>query len=173
MRRAPGRPSCSPPATPPGRRDAAGTSADGLDAIGAGLQAAFSRSLQGRALAEGGKRKEAIEVLREAERALDECGSVRTRDEARRELRKLGARSESRGKAAAEDSGIGSLTRRELEIAELIRDRLTNPEIAAKLFLSQKTVESHIRNTFMKLGVSSRVEVARLVEREQREHSDD
>ena len=70
----------------------------------------------------------------------------RTRDEARRELRKLGARAESRGQAATEDSGIGSLTARELEIAELITDRLTNQEIAAKLFLSQKTVESHIRN---------------------------
>ncbi len=155
-----------------GAADAAGSSAAGLDTIGAALQAAFSRLVQGQALAAAGKRPEAIEALREAERVFDECGSVRTRDEARRELRKLGARSEARGKAAAEESGIGSLTKRELEIAELIRDRLTNPEIAAKLFLSQKTVESHIRNTFMKLGVSSRVEVARLVEREQREHGD-
>jgi ATP/maltotriose-dependent transcriptional regulator MalT len=153
-----------------GAAEAAAASAVALDMIGAALQAAFSRSLQGRALAVAEDRSQAIEVLREAERVFDECASVRPRDEARRELRKLGARAEARGKAAAGDSGIGALTGRELEIAELIKDRLTNTEIAAKLFLSQKTVESHIRNTFMKLGVSSRVEVARLVERERREH---
>ncbi len=44
-------------------------------------------------------------------------------------------------------------------------DRKTNPEIAAALFLSQKTVESHIRNMFIKLGVTSRVELARAVVR--------
>ena len=101
---------------------------------------------------------------------LDRCGSVRTRDEARRELRKLGARAEARGPSAGEESGVGSLSKRELEIAELITDRMTNNEIAEQLFLSKKTVESHIRNLFAKLGASSRVEVARIVERHQREH---
>jgi DNA-binding NarL/FixJ family response regulator len=43
-------------------------------------------------------------------------------------------------------------------------DRKTNPQIAAALFLSQKTVETHIRNMFRKLDVSSRVELARTVE---------
>jgi DNA-binding NarL/FixJ family response regulator len=94
---------------------------------------------------------------------------VRFRDEMRRELRKLGARAEVRGPATADDSGLASLTKREREIAELITDRLTNPQIASKLFLSKKTVESHIRNLFVKLGASSRVEVARIVERERRE----
>ena len=87
----------------------------------------------------------------------------------RRELRKLGARAEVRGPASAEDSGMASLTRRELEIADLITDRMTNPQIAEKLFLSKKTVESHIRNLFVKLGASSRVEVARIVESERRD----
>jgi DNA-binding CsgD family transcriptional regulator len=133
---------------------------------GAELQVAFARVLQGRGLAAAGERKEAVAVLREAERTLDRCGSLRVRDEARRELRKLGARAEPRGPAAAEDSGLGSLSKRELEIAELIAERLTNQQIADRLFLSKKTVESHIRNVFFKLGASSRVEVARTVERE-------
>ena len=113
--------------------------------------------------------EQAIATLRDAEAELDACGSLRVRDELRRELRKLGARAESRGPAAAGDTGIASLTKRELEIAELATDRKTNREIAAALFLSDKTVESHMRNIFHKLGVSSRVEVARAVERERRE----
>ena len=105
-------------------------------------------------------------MLRTAESELDICGSLRVRDEMRRELRKLGARAEKRGPAASGDSGIAALTKRELEIAGLVTDRKTNREIAAELFLSDKTVESHLRNVFVKLGVSSRVEVARAVERE-------
>jgi DNA-binding NarL/FixJ family response regulator len=43
--------------------------------------------------------------------------------------------------------------------------RKTNKEVAAELFLSEKTVESHLRNIFAKLGASSRVDVAHAVER--------
>ena len=61
------------------------------------------------------------------------------------------------------------MTGREREIARLVADRRTNAQIAAALFLARKTVETHIRNLFQKLGVSSRVEVARAVERFDRE----
>jgi DNA-binding NarL/FixJ family response regulator len=150
---------------------AANRSAEIAASVGARLQATFSRGLAGRALAAAGDRAAAIEALREAERDANESGSMRFRDEMRRELRKLGARAEVRGPATAEDAGMASLTKRELEIAELITDRLTNPQIAGKLFLSKKTVESHIRNLFVKLGASSRVEVARIVERDRRERA--
>ena len=108
-------------------------------------------------------------MLRRAERELGVCGSLRVRDETRRELRRLGARAEPRGPAAEGDSGLGSLTKRELEIATLATDRKTNREIAAELFLSGKTVESHMRHIFQKLGVSSRVEVARAIEHARRQ----
>ena len=49
-------------------------------------------------------------------------------------------------------------------MARLVVDRKTNPEIAAELFLSKKTVETHLRNIFRKIDVSSRVELARAVE---------
>jgi DNA-binding CsgD family transcriptional regulator len=62
-------------------------------------------------------------------------------------------------------TGLATLTGREQEIARLVADRRTNAQIAAALFLSPKTVETHIRNLFTKLGVSSRVEIARIVER--------
>jgi DNA-binding NarL/FixJ family response regulator len=52
-----------------------------------------------------------------------------------------------------------------LQIARLVVDRLTNAEIAAELFLSLKTIETHMHNMFNKLNVSSRVELARAVER--------
>ena len=77
----------------------AARSAEAAEAIGAQLHVAFSRSLQGRALAAAGERQEAVTVLRRAERELDECGSLRVRDETRRELRRLGARAETRGPA--------------------------------------------------------------------------
>jgi DNA-binding CsgD family transcriptional regulator len=112
-----------------------------------------------------------VQALREAERELDRCGSLRVRDELRRDLRRLGARAETRGPVAGGGSGVAALSAREHEIALLVTDRMTNREIAGTLFLSDKTVESHLRSIFVKLGVSSRVEVARAVERERREQS--
>ena len=78
----------------------------------------------------------------------------------------VSARGPSRAGRPPGESGVASLSKRELEIAELATDRMTNREIAAALFLSDKTIESHLRNIFHKLGVTSRVEVARAVERE-------
>ena len=86
-----------------------------------------------------------------------------------RELGKLGHRIHRRtrpGKPGA--AGIESLTGRELQVARLVADRKTNPQIAAELVLSQKTVETHLRNIFHKVDVSSRVGLARAIERADR-----
>jgi DNA-binding CsgD family transcriptional regulator len=64
---------------------------------------------------------------------------------------------------------VAALSGRELEVARLVVDRRTNREIAAELFLSVKTVESHLRNIFRKLDASSRVDVARVMERANRD----
>lgn len=63
---------------------------------------------------------------------------------------------------------LHTLTRRELQVARLVVDRRTNAEIAAALFLSQKTVETLVRNLFHKLGVSLQADIARAVERADR-----
>ena len=132
---------------------------------GAPVEAARSRLLAGTALAAAGDRDRAVALLRRAERDLDARGALRDRGEARRQMRQLGARTEPRGPSGAAGGGIESLSRREHEVATLVTARKTNKEVAAELFLSEKTVESHLRNIFAKLGASSRVDVAHAVER--------
>jgi DNA-binding NarL/FixJ family response regulator len=101
---------------------------------------------------------------------LHACDALKYRDAAEQELRRLGHRVHRRTRSGKADGvGVDSLTERECQVARLIVDRKTNPEIAAELFLSPKTVETHIRNMFRKLGVASRVEIARAIERADRE----
>jgi DNA-binding NarL/FixJ family response regulator len=136
---------------------------------GAVVEAALSRTIAGQGLACAGDRDAAIAELERAAADLDACGAPRHRDAAERELRKLGRQMHRRTRPGAPGaSGVASLTERELEVARLVVDRRSNREIAAELFLSLKTVESHMRNLFRKLDVSSRVDVARTIERANR-----
>jgi DNA-binding CsgD family transcriptional regulator len=131
--------------------------------------AACARELAGRALAEAGDSERAVLELELAATSFDSFGSLRYRDRAERELGKLGHRVHRRTRAGkADGAGIETLTARELQVAQLVVDRRTNPEIAAQLYLSDKTVQSHLRNIFRKMNVASRVELARAVERDTR-----
>ncbi len=144
-------------------------SADTAETVGAPIEAALSRTLAGRSLAAAGERDRAKDELQRAAAALDSVGAQHYRNAAERELRQLGLTIHRRSQpGTAEGAGVDALTERELEIARRIVDRRTNREIAEELFLSPKTVETHIRNIFRKLGADSRVEVARIVERADR-----
>jgi ATP/maltotriose-dependent transcriptional regulator MalT len=146
--------------------DRALASADAADVIGAPIEAALSRVVAGRALAEAGERDRAVAELERAAATLDACGALRYRQVAERELGKLGHRPHRRTRQGKGDgTGIELLTERELQVARLVVDRRTNSEIAAELFLSQKTVETHLRNIFHKMDVTTRVALARAVER--------
>ncbi|MGH2956882.1 MAG: response regulator transcription factor, partial [Solirubrobacterales bacterium] len=89
----------------------------------------------------------------------------RYRDQAIRELRRLGEPVGTGGRRGRGESGVEALSGRELEVARLVTDRLTNRQIAERLVLSEKTIERHLSRIFRKLGVSSRVDVAREIER--------
>jgi DNA-binding NarL/FixJ family response regulator len=142
--------------------------AAGADELGAPIEAALSRIVAGRALAAAGEREPALAELTSAATALDAIGAPRYRAAAESELSRLGQRPQRRSRPGTAGGGVESLSQREREVARLIVDRRTNPQIAAELFLSQKTVETHVRNLFHKLGVSSRAEVARTIERAER-----
>ena len=91
---------------------------------------------------------------------------MRLRDEAARELRRRGVKTGARRRRSAGGDGLAGLSGREREVADLVSLGRTNKEIAAELFLSEKTVESHMSRLFGKLGVRSRAEVAEAVGRE-------
>jgi DNA-binding NarL/FixJ family response regulator len=146
--------------------DRALASADAARAVGAPIEEALAAMLAGQALAKTGQHDPAVVELQRAAATFDACGALRYRDQAERELGKLGRRPHRRTRPGKTDgTGIESLTERELQLARLVVDRKMNREIAAELFLSKKTVETHLRNIFRKVGVSSRAELARSVER--------
>jgi DNA-binding CsgD family transcriptional regulator/tetratricopeptide (TPR) repeat protein len=133
------------------------------DEVGARVAAAQSRTLEGQALAAADRRDEAITQLQRAEAELAAYGAVRYADAAARELRRLGRRVTRRGRAVT--AGVAGLTGRELQVARLVTAGKTNREIAAELFLSEKTVETHLYHAFAKLGVSSRAALAGVLAR--------
>jgi len=118
-----------------------------------------------------------IAELERAEETLFACGAVREADAASRELRRLGRRARRRTRRPAERSSLAVLSPREHEVAAQVASGKTNREIAAVLFLSEKTVGSHLARIFGKLGVHSRAALTALIgqaagERAVRPHED-
>ncbi len=116
---------------------------------------ARSELLYGEWLRRNRRRTDARVHLR---RALDDFEQLRVMpwaERARAELRASGETARRRDPSTREQ-----LTPQELHIAGLAADGLTNPEIAAQLFLSPRTIDYHLRKVFTKLGISSRAELA-------------
>jgi DNA-binding NarL/FixJ family response regulator len=76
-------------------------------------------------------------------------------------FRAHGIRRGPRAKHRQAHVGWDSLTPSETRIAALVQEGLSNPEIAAKLLLSRRTVATHVSHILKKLGVHSRIDIAR------------
>jgi DNA-binding CsgD family transcriptional regulator len=122
----------------------------------AAVELARSRLVYGEWLRRENRRLDAREQLRAAHEMFSRMGAAAFADRARRELSATG---ETVRKRTVET--LGELTPQEAQVARLAAQGRTNPEIAALLFLSPRTVEYHLHKIFPKLGIRSRRELRR------------
>ncbi|MBO2448618.1 AAA family ATPase [Actinomadura barringtoniae] len=104
----------------------------------------------------------AVKSLEAAQAGFTEVGAERDAARLRRRLRRLGVRHRHWKRDDRPATGWESLTETESKVAELVAEGLTNQESADRLFLSVHTVAFHLRQIYRKLGIGSRVELARL-----------
>jgi DNA-binding CsgD family transcriptional regulator len=129
-------------------------SVDVLAASPARLEHARALTDLGAALRRSGAKSEARDHLRLGLDLAADCGATGLANRARSELVAAG------GKPRRERiSGIDSLTPQEHRIAELAAGGQSNREIAQALFLTRKTIETHLSNVYAKLGIRSRAEL--------------
>ncbi|TDU01862.1 regulatory LuxR family protein [Streptomyces sp. 846.5] len=134
---------------------AAALSADlsALPLVRARTQLAFGEWLRRRR-----RTVESRDHLRAARDMFDALGAIPWGERARRELRAAGETSRGRDPDARDQ-----LTAHELQIVQLAAEGLTNREIGQRLYLSHRTVSSHLHRIFPKLGVVSRAELGKVV----------
>jgi DNA-binding CsgD family transcriptional regulator len=116
---------------------------------------ARSHLLYGEWLRRERRRIDARAQLRIALDMLDTMGMDAFAERARRELEATGETARKRNVAKGDEQ----LTAQETQIARMARDGLSNPEIAAHLFISPRTVQYHLRKVFTKLGIEARTQL--------------
>jgi DNA-binding CsgD family transcriptional regulator len=132
------------------------------------LRAELARSalLYGEWLRRERRPAEARQPLREAYDILAAAGMRAFADRARRELASAGEtlpRDDTRAGKKRAGKADAELTPQEAQVARLARDGLSNPEIAARLFISPRTVQYHLAKVFGKLGIRSRTQLHRVL----------
>ncbi|HEY2278551.1 MAG TPA: LuxR C-terminal-related transcriptional regulator [Streptosporangiaceae bacterium] len=116
------------------------------------------------AAAAAGDKERAVAALEAALAGYQHMGAVTDRDRALARARALGIRRSSRAAHREARSGWEALTATEIRIAALVREGLTNREIGSRLFVSPRTVQTHVSHILQKTGLRSRVEIARFTE---------
>lgn len=102
----------------------------------------------------------AREPLERAVAGYLHMGAIPDRDRLLGRVRRLGLRRGPRSKHRTVDFGPESFTATELRVARLVRDGRTNPQIASQLWLSPRTVQTHVSHILAKLGLRSRADLA-------------
>ena len=110
-------------------------------------------------LAATARNDEAIGLYTEAATLHAAAGANGDLERVEGSLRRLGARSR-KTRRACPAFGWDSLTPAELAVSELVASGLTNPEIGARLFVSRRTVETHLSHIFRKLDYVGRAQLA-------------
>ena len=141
--------------------DAIGAAAAELAAAGRLAAEAFAREELACAAATAGDRNRAAAALDAALAGYQRMGAGPDRDRALGRTRALGIRRSSREAHRDTDHGWAALTATETRIAALVRDGLTNREIGTRLFVSPRTVQTHVSHILQKTGLHSRVQIAR------------
>ncbi|EMF58490.1 helix-turn-helix transcriptional regulator [Streptomyces bottropensis] len=124
------------------------------------VERARTELLFGSALRRLRNRTEARDRLYSALEAFEHFGSPHCAAQARAELRALGERASA---APAAEALASRLTAQQLMIARMAAEGATNREIAARLLLSPRTIDHHLRGVFSRLGIRSRIELVRLL----------
>ncbi|ORJ92253.1 helix-turn-helix transcriptional regulator [Prescottella equi] len=122
------------------------------------FEVGHARLAYGEALRRQGLNRDARVQLASARDRFEELGARSWEARAAAELRATGMTRTGRGKAGE------ALTPQELEVARLAATGLSNPQIASRLFLSPRTVSSHLYHVFPKLGITSRAELREALE---------
>ena len=111
-------------------------------------------------LAASGRLEEGVPLWEEAVDLYERVGAERDLARIASQLRQHGVRRGTRRRHARATTGWESLTDTEHKVIALVAQRLSNPEVAERLFISRHTVESHLKHIYRKLGLSSRLELA-------------
>lgn len=119
----------------------------------------------GAALARAGRDAAAVSITDEALDFYLRCGIQRGVARADATLRALGVRRRRAGRLRRPPVGWDSLTASELGVARMAAEGLTNPQIGDRLFISRRTVATHLASVFRKLGITNRVQLAAEVSR--------
>jgi DNA-binding CsgD family transcriptional regulator len=102
----------------------------------------------------------ARELFEQALTTYEQLRAVRDSARALASMRELGIGRKRRGARKRPSTGWDALTPSELEVVRLAAEGLTNPQIGQRLFISRRTVQTHLAHAFRKLDISSRVELA-------------
>jgi DNA-binding CsgD family transcriptional regulator/tetratricopeptide (TPR) repeat protein len=150
------------------REHAQGRYAEALarhDLAGGDFERARTAALYGKWLRRTRRPALARSLLRDALVAFERCGAAVWAAQTAAELRATGEAPDHR---ESQRGRLAELTPQQLRIARCVAEGATNREVAHRLSVSPRTVDHHLRNVFAQLGIRSRVELARLVDRTER-----